>query len=251
MKLDALPATLRAAMSERKVYDSTGALVDLHSNVSPEEAMHLYLAVRDLRPEVSLEVGFAQGVSAQAILQALEDNVQGHHHIMDPFQSGYGYSGVTMVQRANLAHRMTFHEKFAEEIIPTLPEIGFAFIDASHLFDLTISEFVLVDKRLKIGGVVGFHDMWMPAQQAFIRYVLGNRAYRVYEAPGLPPAEEDGTRRSMAKKLIRRFAATLPRAERVFAPDFLKPWEDFQLGNLVLLQKTGTDNRDWKFHQRF
>src|SRR5947209_6531734 len=166
MNPDALPATLRKALTDGKVYDSSGALVDLHSNVSLEEAFHLYLAVRDLRPEVSVEVGFAQGVSAQAILQALEDSDQGLHHVMDPFQSRYAYSGVAMVERAGLSRRMIFHEKFAEEVIPALPEVGFAFIDASHLFDLTVSEFVLVDKRLKIGGVIGFHDMWMPAQQA-------------------------------------------------------------------------------------
>src|SRR5436190_15568372 len=80
-----LPDSLKLALAERKVFSSDGKVIDLHSNVSESEAVELYTAVRELAPEVSLEVGFAQGVSAQAILKALEENGAGHHHVMDPF----------------------------------------------------------------------------------------------------------------------------------------------------------------------
>jgi predicted O-methyltransferase YrrM len=245
-----LPQSLRTALADRKVFSPKGERVDLHSNVSDTEALELYEAIRELKPELSLEVGFAQAVSAQAILQALEDNGAGHHHVMDPFQANYDDCGLEMVRRAGLEHRMTFHRKFAEEVIPGLPEVGFAFIDASHLFDLTISEFVLTDKKLKIGGVVAFHDMWMPAQQALIRYILANRSYRVFR-PAKSPAPGEGPSQSMLKAAVRRACAALPRAEKVFRPDFLTPWSELRLANLVFLQKTGKEQREWTFHRQF
>jgi predicted O-methyltransferase YrrM len=249
MNADSLPLVLRTALAERQVFNPDGQKVPLGSNISPEEALDLYRAVRDLKPEVSLEVGFAHGVSALAILQALEDNQRGHHHVMDPFQGNYGRCGLAMVGRAGLAPRMTFHEKFAEEVIPSLAGVDFAFIDSSHLFDLTVCEFVLVDKKLRVGGVVGFHDMWMPAQQAFIRYLLANRAYEIYHPPASPRARAG--RDHPLKRSLRRAAAMLPRAEQVFAPDFLKPWGEFALGNLVLVRKRKHDDRDWTWHRRF
>ncbi len=169
---------------------------------------------------------------------------------MDPFQAQFGECGLEMVRRAGLNHRMTFHRKFAEEVIPSLPEVGFAFIDASHLFDLTLCEFVLTDKRLSVGGVVAFHDMWMPAQQAFIRYVLSNRKYRVFR-PAKAAPQGKGPRPSAVKELLRSMASKLPGAQRIFAREFLTPWSKFELGNLVFLQKEASDERDWQFHQPF
>ncbi len=211
--------------------------------------MELYQAVRVVRPESSVEIGFAQGVSATAILKATDDNGTGIHHIIDPFQAGYQDCGLQMVKAAGLAHRMVFHRKFAEEVIPSIPTLDFAFIDASHLFDLSISEFVLVDKKLRVGGVVGFHDMWMPSQQALIRYILSNRSYRLHGASTVSPQKIPlKTRLGMT---LRGMCARLPRAKAIFAADFLRPWHSFGLENLVLLQKTADDSRDWTFHARF
>jgi predicted O-methyltransferase YrrM len=248
-----LPPTLRSALTEKKVWNDQGQSVELHSNVAESEAADLYRVVRELKPEATLEVGFAQGVSAQAILAALEANGKGHHHVMDPYQDRFENCGLTMVKRAGLERWMTFYPKFAEEVIPTLPEIGFAFIDASHLFDLTLSEFVLTDKKLKVGGVVAFHDMWMPSQQAFIRYVLSNRSYQVYrpQATAQHDAGSNGSDDATWKRAIRAACSLIPGSERIFAPSFLKPWNSLNIPNLVFLQKTGEDSRDWRFHQNF
>src|SRR5207253_9411867 len=105
---------------------------------------------------------------------------------MDPFQEKYEDAGLAMAARAGLDSRLQFHRKFAEEVLPTLPRLQFGFIDSSHLFDLTIEEFVMMDKKLDVGGMVAFHDMWMGSLQKFLRYVLSNRAYRLvrsFDAP--------------------------------------------------------------------
>lgn len=242
-------SALKEIFSTGKVYDESGSQVELSSNVSEGEAALLHAAVRELRPAASVEIGFAQGISALAILDAVKQNGLGHHHVIDPFQRNYGNAGREMVNRAGLSAHYSFHEAFIEDVFAKLPRLQFAFIDSSHLFDLTVCEFVLVDKKLDVGGVVGLHDMWMPSQQAFIRYLLANRAYEVWHPAGgelgKPP------RAAGWKRAFRALARRVPAAERVFSADFLKPWEEFDLGNLMFVRKMANDSRDWRYHQRF
>jgi predicted O-methyltransferase YrrM len=244
-----LPAVLQAALREGRTLNAAGEETPLHSNVSVHEAESLYRAVTALRPQTSVEIGFALGVSATAILQGLADAGDGRHHIIDPFQERFGDAGLAMVERAGLSSRMQFHRQFAEEVVPGLPALQFAFIDSSHLFDLTIHEFVMVDKKLDDGGVIAFHDLWMPSLQKFIRHLLANRSYRVRR--DFQPEPEALSWKQRGRIALGRIAGGLPAGNRVFSPEFLQPWPGFRLGNLVFLEKTGIDQRDWQFHANF
>lgn len=238
------PAVVREVFATRQVVNQRGETVELSSNVSGAETALLHHTVRERSPAASVEIGFAQGVSTLAILDALRRNGRGHHHVIDPFQSNDDNCGRAMVRRARLDEHYTFYERFADEVIPGLPRLQFAFIESSHLFDLTLSEFVLVDRRLDVGGVVGLHDMWMPAQQSAARYILANRDYTVW-----PPAEGGGE--TWWKQTLRRLARAVPRADQIFAADFLVSWRQLRHPNLILLRKTAEDGRDWRFHRRF
>ncbi len=247
MSMNPLPEILQQSFKEGTVFTLQGKKVPMHSNVSEEECLRLYEAVKAIRPAASVEVGFAHGASTLAILQALRDNGAGVHHVNDPFQSRFDNCGLAMVERAGLGgDRFKFYEKFAEEVIPSLPRLQFAFIDASHLFDLTLCEFVLADKRLDIGGVIGFHDLWMHSLQKLVRYILGNRAYEVHEN-----ASQPGGAGGFLAKAARGIAGRVPRKERIFYQDFLRPWASLGLGNMVLLRKTSDDARQWDYHAGF
>lgn len=216
--------------------------------INLEEAQQTYDLVRELQPEHALEIGFCSGMSTLCILQAMEDNGRGTHHVVDPFQSSYARgTGLANVRAAGLSHRLDFHEAFPEEVVPRLPEIGFAFIDASHLFDLTILDCVLADKRLRTGGVIGLHDLWMPSLQAVFRFLLKNRAYRFrnpvtgYRLPW----------KARFRRLLAACLRPLPGARRVFHHDLLEPWETYGVGNLVFLEKRENDVRDWRHFEPF
>jgi hypothetical protein len=134
-------------------------------------------------------------------------------------------------------------------VIPGLGSIQFAFIDASHLFDLTLMEFNLVDKKLDVGGVVGFHDLWMPSLQTLFRYIQRNRAYDVWYPRGFePPALKS---RTGLKAKLRGLLSRLPKAEQIFSREWLHPWASEGLGNMVLLRKRAQDQRHWTFHEKF
>src|SRR4051812_31266366 len=87
------PRIVQRIFAEGTVYNGRGEKMELSSNVSEYETALLHAAIRELRPVTSVEIGFAQGVSTLAILDALRENGVGHHHVVDPFQQKYGNSG--------------------------------------------------------------------------------------------------------------------------------------------------------------
>lgn len=244
-----LPEVLRNAFKSGKVFSAEGESMPLDSNVSLEEAEILYSIVRRLKPSASVEVGFAKGISTLAILQALADNAHGIHHVIDPFQSQYSNAGLEMVRRAGLESCFQFHETFAENIIPNLPKVQFAFIDASHLFDLTLLEFVLIDKKLASGGVIGLHDLWMPSLRKVLSYILLNRDYQIYTQINDSVDSKMPDLKEYFKKNFSRFLSHLPKADRIFSPDLLAYLPPLQ--NLTIIEKLHEDSRDWRHHANF
>ncbi len=220
-------------------------------HINLDEALELYAVVRTLAPKHSLEIGFCSGVSGLAILQALHDAGGGIHHVCDPFQTTYaGRRGLDNVAAAGFSALLDFHEDYPEMVVPRLPPIQFCFIDASHLFDLSILDFVLADKRLEVGGILALHDLWMPALQAVVRYVLSNRSYRIHHSSGVVPQPARGLK-AEAKRWVAAVLRRLPRAEQYFTSSVLQPWESLGITNLVFLEKTDGDERDWKTHRPF
>lgn len=242
-----LPPFIQKILESKEVENQAGEPVPLHSNISDKEALEIYQLVLQEKPKLSAEVGFANGISCLSILFGIEANGQGHHHVMDPYQDQYGNCGLAMVEKSGLQSRMTFHRQFAEEVIPGLETLDMAFIDASHLFDLTLMEFVLVDKKLRPGGVVGFHDLWMPSLQQLMRFILSNRKYEVVPSP----SHGRGAKPSVIKEGLRRILSCMPGHSKILARDFVRPWKHFQLANMVWLRKLENDQRDWRHFVRF
>lgn len=245
-----LPPLLRELLESGQFHDSSGTLQSLYANISAEEVLALYGLVRQLRPRATAEIGFALGISGLAILGALEANGgDSRHFVCDPFQTQLvAGQGLAHVRQAGLDHRLQFFEKFPEEVFSGLPPLQFAFIDASHLFDLTLLDFILVDKRLETGGVVGLHDLWMPSLKKVVRYILANRAYRVH--PSSPPGPALSSYEHFSSSL-KKVLAALPYSDRFLAPEIFRPWPGFHLANMVFLEKLAPDTRDWRQHVAF
>ncbi len=136
-----------------------------------------------------------------------------------------------MIKKADLEKRMVFYEKFPEEVIPNLQEIDFAFIDESPLFDYAMMDFILMDEKLRVGRLIGFHNLWMPSLKALLRYMLNNRSYRlVSEVKTLKRI------RRRIKKAIRGYISKIPNLKWVFSGNFLQPFYSLEIGNLILLR---------------
>lgn len=239
-----LPDVLTEIFATDTTHTANGTATPLRASVSLAEASLLYELVRKTQPTCSLEIGLGQGISTLAILGAIKDNGFGHHHVIDPYEASFDDAGLAAIERAGLTPYMTFYRTHAEYVIPPLSEIDVAFVDASHLFDLSLADFVLIDKKLRRGGIIGFHDLWMPSYCQLLDYVLSNRAYTPYN--WTPRQPSTGWRQRLS-----RFVASQSGLRRIFNERLFTMAPRTGAPNLALIQKIDQDRRKWDFHVPF
>ena len=139
-------------------------------------------------------------------------------------------------------------------------------------------DFFLIDKLLRIGGIVVFDDLGLPSIRSVCRYVLSNLHYKCI-GPQSRELPELAQWRTLVSRVRQHGMGALSRAppRRILAP----AWRmlvrrggqlvnaplrrilvsrisstDSQLNlpvysNYVALQKLGDDNRHWSHHRRF
>jgi predicted O-methyltransferase YrrM len=211
-----------------KVEAADGERLDAFPESVPRfHAQEIERLVRDLALTSTLETGMAYGLSTLAICSVHEARAGGSHIAIDPYQStDWRGIGVLNLERAGLSARARVIEARSDVALPRLRDEGlridFALIDGLHLFDATLVDFYLIDQLMDVGGVVVFHDTWMPAVAQAVAYVLANRAYEPIEAGDAAmsalrkQADDDRawdfhrdftTRRSLADRLRGRLGA--------------------------------------------
>jgi predicted O-methyltransferase YrrM len=171
-----------------RVEAADGSLLDAFPAALPRlHAEEIARLVRDMHLTRTLETGMAYGLSTLAICEVHAERGEGSHIAIDPFQStDWRGIGVLNLRRAGLDHLVRVIEEPSDDALPRLRAEGvrldFALIDGLHLFDATLVDFFHIDRMLDIGGVVVFHDTWMPAVAQAVAFVRRNRAYEPVEA---------------------------------------------------------------------
>lgn len=163
------------AFSIRSVLSEDGRRLPLDSNISKDETEVILECVIHERARTTAEVGLAKGISPSTTCHGLQINGGVHHHVMDPYQEAYENTGLIMLREGGYSEIFKYYPSFSEEVFPSLPTLDYVFIDGSHLFDYTMVEFVFGDKKLRVGGIVALHDLWMPSLRKLLRYILNNR----------------------------------------------------------------------------
>src|SRR5436309_9405306 len=141
---------------------------------------YLFRLVRERRPALTLEIGFAYGVSTLFIAEALRQNGRGRHLVIDPLQhSRFEGLGLRHVDEAGLARWITFYEEPSELCLPRLIgeglEIDFAFDDSGHLFDHVVAEFLFLSRLLRNGALLVVDDANLPGVGRACDFVAANR----------------------------------------------------------------------------
>jgi predicted O-methyltransferase YrrM len=171
-----------------KVEAPDGSLLDAFPTSMPQTHIReIERLVRDMGFVRTLETGMAYGLSTLAICGVHEQRGEGEHIAVDPYQSSdWRGIGLRNLERAELSHRARVIEARSDEALPRLRDEGvqidFALIDGLHLFDATLVDFFHADRMLDVGGVVVFHDTWMPAVAQAVDFVRTNRAYEAVPA---------------------------------------------------------------------
>ncbi len=227
----------------KKVWNDKNEQVPLYSNISKSESVLLYNIVKQTKPEKSVEIGFAQGISTLAILQAIHDNKIGFHHAIDPYQHEYDYSGLTMVKKAGFSERFNFSEDFPENILPKIGPVDFAFIDASHLFCLSMMDFIFIDRILKVNGIIGFHDLDIKAIHKLITYIIRNRDYNILYKIDSKPIYKSKFKSELFES-PRNFLRTI-------YYELKKPPGFWGIGNMIFLNKISNKGETYRKLKNF
>jgi predicted O-methyltransferase YrrM len=223
-----------------------------HCSISKEEGEFLQRLIAGRRPEVSLEVGLAYGVSAIFICEALVKAGGRRHIVLDPHQEkGWNGIGLRNLEAAGFGGLVEFRARESQMELPELVREGvrvdFAFIDGWHTFDHTLVDFFFIDRLLSLGGIVTFDDVTWPAVHRVCRFVAINRSYRVC-------GEIGGTGGSGGRAAVGWLAKQSPQMGKVLHPRFAVMDEElgfYRDSTMVAFEKVGEDTRGWDFEREF
>src|SRR4051794_20206306 len=95
--------TIEELYLRREVPHDDGTRRPMDVYIPREEGDFLYSLVRWLRPEVTVEIGMANGLSTLFIASGLSENGRGRHIAIDPFQSSdWGGAALALLRQAGL-----------------------------------------------------------------------------------------------------------------------------------------------------
>lgn len=235
----------------------SGAKLAVHSHIPVEEGLFLQRLVAQIKPQISVEVGLAYGVSSLFICEILATQPAARHIVIDPHQylanevhsdhKTFEGSGLHSLKRAGYSHLIDFRDASSELALPQLVAEGlradFAFIDGWHTFDSTLVDFFYVDRLLKPGGVVVLDDTDFPSVWKFCRYLVTNRDYTVIATLPIP----EKRRRNLIKLYGLHYSRVARRALwRLTHHDGLVPFS-----RAIAFRKNSNDSRSWDFHRPF
>jgi predicted O-methyltransferase YrrM len=196
---------LLSIFSSGSVVSEDGKIRSIHPTaISREEGKFLQEMIRSVRPQVSVEVGCAYGISSLYICEALREVNATKHIIIDPYQhAAWEDIGLANLKRAGYADIIDFHELFSYQYLSRLTEekvtVDFAFIDGNHAFDYVLVDFFLIDKLMRPGGVVVFDDLSYPSIRSVCQYVLSNLHYKC-----IGPQSQELPERARWRELVLR-----------------------------------------------
>jgi predicted O-methyltransferase YrrM len=231
---------LSEILRSNQVIDAEGKPRPLTVNMNQAEGELIVRVFEAVKPDLSLEVGFAYGVSTLFACSALARNAKPARHIViDPCQSSlYDRIGLLNIERAGYERFVELIEEPSEIALPRLlharTRVQAAIIDGWHTFDHGLVDFFYVNKMLDPGGVVIFDDVNMPAIARLISHVLTYPAYRLFDAT--PIARAPNPFVALRRRLNGGGPSTTHSRDNP---------------SCIALRKTTDDIRDWDWHRDF
>jgi predicted O-methyltransferase YrrM len=227
-------------------------------SISGEEGEFLWTLIRENDFRKTIETGCALGISSLYICDALSQSRDPSHTIIDPNQT-HEYSGIGM---CNLqAHGINFFsliEEPSELALPKLVErneiFDLGFIDSWHTFDHALLDFFYLNRLVRVGGMIVFHDAIYPSISKLLRYLSKYPAYKIVlpRRKSLKPARL--TFRQQLFYMLILVTGWIPErarravfSERVISGDI----QARSPSNIVGLKKVADDMRNYDWYEPF
>jgi predicted O-methyltransferase YrrM len=242
------------------VKTADGESIEATAYVSTGLGRMLQEMVIDLRAEVALEVGLAQGASAMFVADVLTRSPRTRFIAMDPLQEDVWRNvGLNNLRRSGHGSIVDFYPLPSHQALPRLEMEGaaldFAFIDGWHTFDYALVDFFYVDRMLRAGGIVALDDCQYPGIRKLCRYIATNLHYSVHRclAEDLPDRLPMRHRALRVAGRWRDYPVGRP-LSRLLRPEIVEPDPELQLrpaARCIAFRKERVDTRHWHFHRPF
>jgi predicted O-methyltransferase YrrM len=247
--------TVLEKILQTNLVDDGNTPLPLHSNMSREEGVLIDQVFRTVKPDVSLEIGFAYGVSTLFVCDALAVNGKAATHIViDPAQhSHWGGIGLQNIARAGYGHFIDFHEERSEIALPSLLSCGTrieaAIIDGNHTFDHVLVDFFYVNKILTVGGIVILDDTSFPSISRVAEHILTYPAYELFATTTQPSMAT----RTRVRRALARWIPKLRREWDYLGKgwDYLSSRASWVYPSCMAFRKIAEDDRRWDWHVDF
>jgi predicted O-methyltransferase YrrM len=250
-KIPIMHQLLRTIFETKQVQEKDGSFLPLHSHTTSEQCEFLQELIKEVRPESSVEVGLAYGISTIAILDALDTSGKTfHHRVIDPFQEDWKDIGLLNIERAGFKDRVTFYRRFSDQVLPELyiqqQKIQFAYVDTTKVFDVLMTDVYFITKILQTGGILVLDDCGFPGIRMLVRYLSQHPSYQVYR--GFQKDRPSGKKKLLGN-VYHSLAALLPFKNRVFEGYNFKKAEELGVNyGCVAFKKIKEDDRHWDWH---
>jgi predicted O-methyltransferase YrrM len=160
------------------------------SSLRRSEAVTLARLVCAIRPEQCLEIGLAEGGSCVAISASRREcGLSASHTVLDPFQESLsGGAGLLELEKLGLTEAFRWQPVFSETFLLQHAQnseacFDFVFVDGGHSIGQKLTDAFLLNKVLRPGGIVVFHDALLVSTATAVLYLVKECGYSMIALP--------------------------------------------------------------------
>lgn len=109
--------------------------------------------------KLAVEIGTFMGLTAAQIAARLDR--ASTLYCIDPYYDGDALFAIAKrhVARSHFKSKVNFLRATSAQVIDLVPDnVDFIFVDGDHSYDGLLSDWQFVKKKLRVGGIVAFHD---------------------------------------------------------------------------------------------
>jgi len=230
-----------------------GERTKLNSHTSEGQGIFLQELYSFIKPQKSLEVGFAFGISTLFILEKCRElNAEEKSHIVIEPMS-WGEAAIYNIRKEGLEKYIDIRNDFSDVVLPRLflnkERIQFAYVDTTKVFDIVLQDFYFIDKLLDVGGVIVFDDANTGGINVVMRFINSLPHYEIMEKY----KKSDVSNLYKAGEWLFRMALSLVPLKRKYMRFYnLKTRRQLDLDyQCIAFRKIAKDTRPWNWDKAF
>jgi len=240
---------LREIFKTSTVIGQNGEKHPLHSQTSENQCKFLESIIIKTKARIAVEIGLAYGISSLAICEALRNQDNPRHHIIDPLQADWQDIGLLNLEKAGFLKNVEFYRDYSHAVLPKLHGSGlradFAYADTTKVFDILMVDVFYLHKILRVGGILVLDDCNFPGIRKLARFLCHHPGWKLHSS-------FESYQTSTPKKILSKICNRIPWKEKWFAPDLLEL--DIDLGihvHCLAFEKVCEDDRHWAWFTYF